>query len=61
VHGYLRYDPWYLLKAVNFIADNQDRYPFESLSDRTYSLDEIEEALAKSESGEVARPSVIPS
>lgn len=60
VHGYLRYDPWYLSKSIDFIAENQDRYPFDSLSDRTYTIDEIEEALARSESGEVARAAVVP-
>jgi threonine dehydrogenase-like Zn-dependent dehydrogenase len=60
VHGYLRYDPWFLQKSVKFIADHQDEYPFDSMSDRTYTIDEIEEALARSKSGEVARAAVIP-
>lgn len=60
VQGYLRYDPWFLMRAVQFVRDTQDRYPWESLSDRTYTLDEVEEALARSESGAVARPSLVP-
>lgn len=60
VHGYLRYDPWFLRKSVQFIADHQHEYPFESLSDRAYTIDEIEEALARSKSGEVARAAVVP-
>lgn len=60
VHGYLRYDPWFLQRSVQFIADHQHEYPFEELSDRTYTIDEIEEALARSKSGEVARAAVVP-
>lgn len=60
VHGYLRYDPWYLRKALEFIAATKDRFPFESLSDRTYTLDEIEEAIKRSESRQVARAAVVP-
>jgi threonine dehydrogenase-like Zn-dependent dehydrogenase len=60
VHGYLRYDPWFLRYCLEFIAANRDRYPFESLSDRVYTLDEIDEAVARSESRTVARAAVVP-
>jgi threonine dehydrogenase-like Zn-dependent dehydrogenase len=60
VHGYLRYDPWYLRYCLDFIAANRERYPFESLSDRVYTIDEIDEAVARSESKQVARAAVVP-
>ncbi|MDT4900306.1 MAG: hypothetical protein QOJ78_1236, partial [Pseudonocardiales bacterium] len=60
VHGYLRYDPWYLRYCLEFIAANRDRFPFESLSDRVYTIDEIDEAIARSESRQVARAAVVP-
>jgi threonine dehydrogenase-like Zn-dependent dehydrogenase len=60
VHGFLRYDPWYLREAIGFIAENRDRYPFESLSDRVYDLDEIEEAIARADSRQVARAAIAP-
>jgi len=61
VHGYLRYDPWYLKRAVDFISDTREQYPFESLSDRVYGLEDVHAAIAGSESRQVARPAIIPS
>ena len=60
VHGYLRYDPWYLRMCLEFIAATRERFPFAALSDRVYTLDEIDEAIARSESREVARAAVVP-
>jgi threonine dehydrogenase-like Zn-dependent dehydrogenase len=60
VHGYLRYDPWYLRRALDFMADNRRQYPFGSLSDRTYSLDQIGEAFARAEERRVARVAIVP-
>jgi len=60
VHGYLRYDPWYLRRALDFMADNSSHYPFGSLSDRTYGLDQIGEAFARAEERRVARVAIIP-
>lgn len=60
VQGFLRYDPWFLQRSVRFIQEHQDKYPFDQLSDRTYSIDEVEEALARSKSGEIARAAVMP-
>ena len=60
VQGYLRYDPWYLRKAIKFIADTRDQYPFESLSDRTFTLDEIDEAISRSELRQVTRAAIVP-
>jgi threonine dehydrogenase-like Zn-dependent dehydrogenase len=60
VHGYLRYDPWFLRYSIDFIAANRHRYPFESLSDRIYTLDEIDDAVARGEARQVARVAVVP-
>ena len=60
VHGYLRYDPWYLRRALDFMADNRRQYPFGSLSDRTYSLEQIGEAFARAEERRVARVAIVP-
>ncbi|WP_375474739.1 zinc-binding dehydrogenase [uncultured Jatrophihabitans sp.] len=60
VHGYLRYDPWYLRKALEFLQATKDRFPFASLSDRVYTIDEIDQAIARSESRDVARAAVVP-
>jgi threonine dehydrogenase-like Zn-dependent dehydrogenase len=42
----LRYQPWYLKKSLDFLANNKHKYPFESLLDAEFSMDEIEQALA---------------
>lgn len=60
VQGFLRYDPWYLRRALDFLCDARAAYPFASLSDRTYGLDEIPAAVALSESRRVARPAIAP-
>lgn len=59
VQGYLRYDPWYLHRAVQFLARAGDRYPFGELSDHDFSLDQIVEAVRSGEQRSVARPAVV--
>ena len=60
VKGILRYQPWYLHKTLKLLARYHDKYPFASLSDRTYSLDEAQIALAKAASHEVPRAIIEP-
>lgn len=60
VQGVLRYDPWYLHKAVAFLARRQERHPFAALTDRTYGLDEVEAALRSGERRATARAAVVP-
>ncbi len=59
VQGYLRYDPWYLHRAVQFLMAVRDRYPFGELSDRDFSLHQILDALRSGERRHVARAAVI--
>lgn len=59
VQGYLRYDPWYLHRALRFLAAAGDRYPFGELSDRDFSLDQILDALRSGEQRSVARAAVV--
>lgn len=58
--GVLRYDPWYLHKAVGFLARRHSLHPFEALADRSFTLDEVEEALRAGESRSVARAAIVP-
>lgn len=58
--GVLRYDPWYLRDAIAFLADNAERFPFDSLSDREFSMDDVNEALELSEARVVSRAAIIP-
>lgn len=60
VRGTLRYQPWYLLRALNLLAQEGHRFPFESLTDRVYSLAETQFALERAANKEVARAIIEP-
>ncbi|MGH9108762.1 MAG: zinc-binding dehydrogenase [Acidimicrobiales bacterium] len=60
VHGILRYDPWYLDRAISFLERNNLRFPFESVTGRDYALDDVVAALESGASREVSRASVVP-
>lgn len=60
VHGILRYDPWYLERAVAFLERNAGRVPFGSVVGRDYPLDEVVAALESGASRQVSRASVVP-
>lgn len=60
VRGVLRYDPWYLHRAVQFLARRQGMHPFDALTDRSYPLDDVVEALRAGESHKVARVAIVP-
>lgn len=57
----LRYNPWYLKKALEFLVRNIERYPFETLLDSQFKLGDIKDALDKSAKREVTRATIIPS
>ncbi|WP_255170079.1 zinc-binding dehydrogenase [Natrononativus amylolyticus] len=56
----IRYQPWYLKNALQFLTDNIDEYPFQELIDAEFDLVEVDEALAKSDSREITRAALIP-
>lgn len=56
----IRYQPWYLHKALKFLEDNTDEYPYEDLIDAEFDLLDVDEALAKSESREITRAALRP-
>lgn len=60
VRGYLRYDPWYLYRALEFLERVHGDYPFEKLTDRDYGLDEITAAIERGAARQVARAAVVP-
>ncbi|MBJ7358714.1 zinc-binding dehydrogenase [Nocardioides sp.] len=60
IHGVLRYHPWYLHQAVQFLARRQHLHPFEAFSDRSYPLAEVTDALKAGESRSVARVAIVP-
>lgn len=55
----VRYDPWYLNKALTFLSKTINKYPFGEMLDAEFSLDEIGTALDKSASRQITRASII--
>jgi threonine dehydrogenase-like Zn-dependent dehydrogenase len=60
IQGVLRYDPWYLHKAVAFLVRRQHLHPFSAFSDRSFPLADVTEALRAGESRSVARVAIVP-
>lgn len=60
VQGFVRYQPWYLDRALRFLERRIGDHPFAGLSDREYSLEQVSEALLGTESKRVARPAIVP-
>ncbi|WP_028638570.1 zinc-binding dehydrogenase [Nocardioides sp. URHA0032] len=60
IHGVLRYHPWYLHRAVQFLARRRHLHPFEAFSDRSFPLAEVTDALKAGESRSVARVAIVP-
>jgi threonine dehydrogenase-like Zn-dependent dehydrogenase len=56
----VRYNPWYLHRALSFLDENDEKYPYDQLIDAEFALSEVEEALAKSDSREVTRATLLP-
>lgn len=55
----VRYDPWYLNKALGFISKTMNKYPFDDIVDAEFTLSEIKEALDRSVAREVTRASIV--
>lgn len=60
VIGAVRYDPWYLLKAVKFLERTYRKIDYTLMSATDFSLDEVGEALLKAEKKEVIRATIVP-
>lgn len=55
----LRFNPWYLRLALEFLERHQDRYPFDRLIDAVYPLEQAEQALRDSAARKITRASLI--
>lgn len=60
VHGILRYDPWYLDRALAFLERNAKRLPLDAVVGRDYPLEEVAAALQSGAARQVSRASVVP-
>jgi threonine dehydrogenase-like Zn-dependent dehydrogenase len=56
----IRYHPWYLKRALDFLETTRGRYPFEALLDAEYPLEDVGKALEDSDQRKVTRASLIP-
>ncbi|SDY86960.1 zinc-binding dehydrogenase [Herbiconiux ginsengi] len=59
VQGVLRYDPWYLHRALEFLVRTRERFPFEALTKQAHSFDDLADAIRDGESRSVARASIV--
>ncbi len=60
IQGFVRYEPWFLYKALQFLQRQHTAYPFNRLTDREYGLSEVAEAIRGTEAKAVARPVITP-
>jgi len=56
----IRYQPWYVGRALEFLERFRNRYPFESLLDAEYPLWDVGRALEDSDRRNVTRASLLP-
>jgi D-arabinose 1-dehydrogenase-like Zn-dependent alcohol dehydrogenase len=56
----VRYDPWYLHEALRFLEANAGKYPYADLIDAEFGINEVDEALARSDSREITRATIVP-
>lgn len=54
----VRYNPWYLHKALQFLAEKGDKYPFDEMLDAEFAFEDIKTALDLSAKREVTRASI---
>ncbi|MFB6087628.1 MAG: zinc-binding dehydrogenase [Haloarculaceae archaeon] len=60
VETMMRYDPWYLRRALEFLSTHGDRYPFGELVDAEYPLADVQQALRDSANRTVTRAALVP-
>jgi len=56
----MRYDPWYLREAIEFLDRHGAAYPFDRLLDAEFALEEVDRALEVSDDRSVARATLVP-
>jgi len=60
VESLMRYDPWYLKEALDFLDAHADDYPFDELLDAEFPLSEAQRALEASAERELTRATLVP-
>lgn len=57
--GLIRYQPWYLQKALSFLSKTINRYPFAEILSCDYTLQDIPRALDTSANRTITRASIL--
>ena len=60
IYPAIRYDPWYLRKALTFLEEHAAEYPYDVLIDAEFDLRDVEEALHRSEDRDLTRATLLP-
>ena len=60
IQGFVRYQPWFLHKTLEFLERKHEDHPFDELTDKEYALKDVGEAIERAEAKKVARPAVAP-
>jgi len=60
VESLMRYDPWVLREALDFLAAHHDDYPFADLLDAEFALEDVTAALEHSADRSVTRATLVP-
>ena len=60
LRGVHNYHPRHLIEALDFVHANRKRFPFHSLVDGKYRLDEVGKAMKDAEERRVLRAAIVP-
>ena len=60
VIGVVRYNPWYLKKALAFLERTYSKVDYAKMSATEFSLEEVNEALLQAEARSVIRAVIVP-
>src|SRR3712207_8734316 len=58
--GILYYEAEHLKQALDFVHRTREKYPYDRVLSHTFPLDQVNEAFAAADRGEVTRASVAP-
>ena len=60
IKGVHNYQPRHLIKALDFVMSNRERFPFADMVDSKFSLDQLDEAFARAADRSVLRAAIVP-
>jgi len=59
--GVATYEPWVIPRALNFLRDTREKYPFDQVVSHKFPLSEIDQAFEQADQRKVTRASIVPS